>query len=230
MTTTALEAPVPLRAVLIDSLGKPQFADRCSIYTVTGPDGVDHRLAVPDLPDLQLDALHHCQALTRRALGALGTLDGARRAAHADQSLSPLGRDLKLAPVRADVAKVVERVQADLETFGREVDVGLAQAYAPPPIEAGDIVGALHDQEIRAHLHALAKKSPAQAAGVMAGDPRLAAAILRSPYPQADLETPAREVWRRHVEASNPHIARMRDGLQAHAWASSVVAEAARLV
>lgn len=151
----------------------------------------------------------------RHAANAFAALDLARGAAAKDQTLSDFGRKAKIAGVRTAASEAVQDASAKLDAMAETIERLEAEAYAPPKLEAGDVEGALIDQEIRNYVRGLSGKAQAEYLKSLGAQPRHVAALMRSPVPMGAVSEMATRLHRESRQNSQKAIS-------ANAYASAV--------
>ena len=208
------------------SLIEVERNDRFAVYKLH--DGA--QLAVLHPPEVGADELHRCASLVKGAMDAFANLDEARRAVAADPQLSPVGKIEKVAAQRQQVAGQITKALEELEQFGKNIQEFEAKTYAPPALDPGDAVGALTDMELRQFLRAQKGADKGSAYAEIGANPRLQAAVLRSPVPLPSFTDLAQKCWSRHVEATSPDATKVKHFRAAHEWASAILPQLERHV
>lgn len=158
------------------------------------------------------------------ALRAVAKLAAATVQAAGDVNLSDTGRNQRLDPIRKEAIETVARSSKNIGTFENLILADAAALELVPPLAADDVVGALHDGEIRAFWRAAPlDQRTALMRRVEAREPgadRIALALLRSPVPLDQTIDAMREVWAKTQRTANPAAAgEIVAGEVAIAWA-----------
>lgn len=146
-------------------------------------------------------------AIFERALDVLGSFVQALRQIEADETLSPLGRERKLGPLRINAIREVARARANVDTIARGFDEREAAMLRVPTVDPTHSAVAIEDREIRDWWRALEPERRAEMMRLFDTEPgheRIELALLRSPVALADLELRSiREAWNRGRRLNN---------------------------
>ena len=184
-------------------------------------------LAVPHPPGFGEGAAltqeqHEMARIIRESLVALGGLERQRRALSGDKTLSEFGRKEKLSSAVSAARIAMNMAEAELERFGRGVSDYERTVLEPPRIEKDDVVSALQDQELRSWVRVASDNDRVKLMDSFNDEPRMLAAVLRSPVAIPQVSAHARKVWDEHVQSNHPDAPRLRAFKAAHEWAASI--------
>jgi len=162
-----------------------------------------------------------------KAFATLGELDEAMAEIRENRSYSEFGKAEKIEAISLQALAEVAEAGAKMEDSAKRLDELEATALAPVPLPAGDLAAVMADFEIRAWF--MAKPETARMQLVEKLDPRVQAALLRSPVPIGDIaDKVLREVWAaaKRVEDPEQH-ARIAAGRKAVDWTRRGLAQMA---
>lgn len=125
-----------------------------------------------------------------------------------DATLSALGKEQKLTPLRRELIEKIATIDSSIDVEERHWNAQEAELLQVPSIASNNPVAAVEDREIRdwwrgqstEARHALMEKMKAEP-----GNERLMIAMLRSPIPQLDHEVSfMRDLWNRLARLNDP--------------------------
>lgn len=216
----------------IDGLQVHQEAERAVVYRLS--DG--EILSVTNPPALARTHSEWTQdeneamGIVRGALNALAALERQRREVEADATLSALGKQEKLKPALSTAHAAVSKAEANLKLLDNTVSYVEGEAMALPQLEPGDAVSAMQDMEIRQSLRSASHKERPELFQLIAANPRLQEAVLRSPIPMPVFGDIAEKSRTERVRKEHPNMPRITRGRESLDWAKSLLpAIAARL-
>jgi hypothetical protein len=170
-------------------------------------------------------------AIVGGVLTALGNLEAATKALAEDETLSDVGRERKLEPIRVALREAVEKASQQVAFLNGEVGKMRAEVFAPPPIDKGDVVTALADQELRGLLRAAtAQEARAELMHLVSSDPRWMAAVIRSPTPMPQFTEIAQRAWVEHAAQTHPEAARTVRHQEATEWAEGTLRQISQVL
>lgn len=164
-----------------------------------------HTFTMPPLDQAERNSAY--ASIFDGALEVLNELSADTARITADETLSRIGREQKLEPIRRNAVLMVALSWTNLLPFERDLDKREATMLAVPQIHPTHSVEAIEDREIRDWWRGLPVKERATTLARFDSEPGLARielALLRSPVAIADLELMAvRASWDRARRVDN---------------------------
>lgn len=175
-----------------------------------------HRFEMPAISDVEDKAVP--VILFKSVADAVGAAFTTLNSISADRTLSELGIQQKVEPVKAEILGRIAAVATEIDKYGRETAAKEAQMFALPELDPAAAAVAIEDREIRDWWRSLEGSKRTAMLDSIHVDPgqheRLMIALLRAPAPLSllDHETKyVRESWQGAKRAANPDIAAQID-------------------
>lgn len=199
-----------------------QTDDRRTVYRLRGGAvfAIDH---VPHYPEIG----GHAQAIAN-VLKTVGDLDAATREVENDVTLSKVGRDRRLAPLREAAKAGLARGMTEVAEFYATAYAAEERALKPPALAPGDLVGAIRDWELRSALTAAKGPDRAKLIGELANNEHLLAAVIRAPIPIPTFSEMAPQMWREFALKNHPEGQAAAKLVEAAEWAHATLTQILR--
>ena len=189
-----------------------------------------HAFELPMLPELDRD--ESSAIIFRATAGIISELSAEMKAVDRDETLSDIGKQQRLDPLREKAVTAVAASWANLAPFEKHLDEREAALLAVPQVDASHAAAAIEDREIRDWWRSLPTDERLKMLEKVTTEPgheRIELALLRSPIALADHETRAiREAWDKARRLENPAEALAIDaGRRALDWSRQGLAHVA---